>query len=80
MPPSLAADPDFRGRFDREARAISQLSHPHNCTLHDVGDVDGTAFLVMELLEGQTLAERLDKGAPPLDEALKIAIGRCAER
>jgi serine/threonine protein kinase len=47
MPPGLATDPEFRGRFDREARAISQLSHPHICTLYDVGDIDGTAFLVL---------------------------------
>src|SRR6476469_4901664 len=63
MPPDLASDSQFRARFDREARAISQLQHPHICTLHDVGDADGTAFLVMELLQGQTLAERLKRGA-----------------
>src|SRR3954465_9371917 len=74
MPPDLADDRQFRARFDREARAISQLQHPHICTLHDVGEVDGTAFLVMELVQGQTLADRLKKGALPLDEALKIAI------
>jgi Tol biopolymer transport system component len=74
MPPEVAADPQFRARFDREARAISQLQHPHICTLYDVGETDGTAFLVMELLQGQTLAERLKKGALPLDDALKIAI------
>ena len=70
----LAADPQFRERFDREARAISQLTHPHICTLYDVGEHDGTAFLVMELLDGETLAERLQKGALPLAEALTIAI------
>jgi serine/threonine-protein kinase len=74
MPADLATDPQFRARFDREARAISQLQHPHICTLYDVGEVDGTAFLVMELLQGQTLADRLTKGALPLDDALKIAI------
>jgi serine/threonine protein kinase/Tol biopolymer transport system component len=74
MPSDMAADPQFRARFDREARAISQLQHPHICTLYDVGEADGTAFLVMELLQGQTLADRLKKGALPLDEALKIAI------
>src|SRR5215472_4421165 len=56
LPDTLAADPQFRERFDREARAISQLTHPHICTLHDVGQQDGTAFLVMERLEGETLA------------------------
>src|SRR3989440_5405852 len=59
LPPHLAADPQFRERFDREARAISQLNHAHICTLHDIGDDDGTAYLVMELLDGQTLAQRL---------------------
>lgn len=74
MPPDFASDPQFRARFDREARAISQLSHPHICTLHDVGEIDGTAFLVMELLQGQTLAERLKKGALVLSEAMEISI------
>jgi Tol biopolymer transport system component len=74
LPDSLAADPHFQKRFEREARAISRLTHPHICTLYDVGEQDGTAFLVMELLEGETLADRLKKGALPLDQALKIAI------
>jgi serine/threonine protein kinase len=74
LPSEVGADPQFRARFDREARAISQLQHPHICTLYDVGEAGGTAYLVMELLQGQTLADRLTKGALPLDEALKIAI------
>jgi serine/threonine protein kinase len=74
LPETLAADPQFRDRFDREARAISQLTHPHICTLFDVGEQQGTAFLVMELLDGETLADRLTKGALPLDQALTIAI------
>src|SRR6266487_3937851 len=74
LPETLAADPQFRERFDREARAISQLTHPHICTLYDVGEQQGTAYLVMEYLEGETLADRLKKGALPLDEALKNAI------
>jgi eukaryotic-like serine/threonine-protein kinase len=74
LPEALAADPQFRERFDREARAISQLTHPHICTLYDVGEQQGTAFLVMECLEGETLADRLKKGALPLDEPLKVAI------
>ena len=74
LPDSLASDPQFRERFDREARAISQLTHPHICTLYDVGESAGTAFLVMEYLEGETLEQRLKKGVMPLDEALKIAI------
>jgi len=71
---TLASDPQFRERFDREARAISQLTHPHICTLHDVGEHTGTAYLVMEYLEGETLEHRLQKGALPLDQALTIAI------
>src|SRR5262245_4606850 len=74
LPSGLAADPQFRERFDREARAISQLSHPHICTLHDVGDADGTAYLVLEMLDGEPLAARLEKGALPLDQALKIGV------
>src|ERR1700686_3164712 len=74
LPASLAVDPQFRERFDREARAISQLTHPHICTLYDVGEHDGTAFLVMELLDGETLADRLTKGALPMAQALTIAI------
>jgi len=57
----------------REAKAISSLNHPNICTLHDVGSQDGTDFLVMEHLEGETLADRLHRGALPLTEALAIA-------
>ena len=76
---SLSSDPQFRQRFDREARAISQLTHPHVCTLYDIGEQAGTAFLVMEFLEGETLADRLSRGgsekpAVPVDEALRLAI------
>ena len=67
LPSHLAADPQFRERFDREARAISSLDHPHICALYDVGEEHGTVFLVMQYLEGETLAERLKKGALPLD-------------
>jgi Tol biopolymer transport system component len=73
LPPALAGDPEFRARFDREAKSISALNHPHICTLHDVGETDGTAYLVMEHLEGETLAERLKKGALPVDQVLDIA-------
>ena len=72
--PSLAGDAQFRERFDREARAISQLEHPHICALYDVGEQNGTAFLVMQYLEGETLEARLKKGALPLDQALHYAI------
>jgi serine/threonine protein kinase/Tol biopolymer transport system component len=71
---ALATDPEFRERFDREARTISQLDHPHICSLYDVGEHDGTAYLVMQYLEGETLADRLTKGALPLDQALQVAI------
>jgi serine/threonine protein kinase len=71
--PFAAADPEFKARFDREARTISQLNHPNICVLHDVGESGGTSFLVMELLEGETLAERLQKGALLTDDVLRIA-------
>jgi eukaryotic-like serine/threonine-protein kinase len=74
LPDTLAADPQFRDRFDREARAISQLTHPHICTLYGVGEHQGTVFLVMEYLDGETLAYRLAKGALPLHQALQTAI------
>ncbi len=74
LPASLASDPQFRERFDREARTISQLDHPHICALYDVGNQNGTAFLVMQFLEGETLEHRLKKGALPIDQALQYAI------
>jgi len=61
-------------RFQREATAIARLNHPHICTFHDVGNHDGMAYLIMELLEGDTLAERLERGPIPLASALEIAI------
>ena len=73
LPAHLASDAQFRQRFDREARAVGALNHPHICTLHDVGHQDGTDYLVLEFLEGETLAERLAKGALPLDQALRYA-------
>jgi len=74
LPPHLADDQTFRERFDREARAISSLNHPHICTLYDVGHHEGTDFLVMEFLDGESLADRIGKGAVPLPQALTIAI------
>jgi eukaryotic-like serine/threonine-protein kinase len=74
LPAHLSSDPDLRERFDREARAISSLNHPHICILHDVGNQDGTSFLVMEFLEGETLASRLSEGPPPIDQVLRYAI------
>ncbi len=74
LPEHLAQNAEMRQRFEREARAVSSLNHPHICTLHDVGEQDGVHFLVMEHLEGETLAERLLKGALPTEEALRYAI------
>jgi Tol biopolymer transport system component/tRNA A-37 threonylcarbamoyl transferase component Bud32 len=71
---SLAADPEFRARFEREARAISQLSHPNICTLHDVGEAGAVNFLVMEYVEGETLAARLAREEIPLDHAMTYGI------
>jgi eukaryotic-like serine/threonine-protein kinase len=68
-----AADPEFKARFEREAKAISQLNHPNICVLYDVGESAGASFLVMELLEGETLAARLQKGALPTEDVLRIA-------
>ncbi len=70
----IAADPELRQRFEREAKAISSLNHPRICTLHDIGCHDGVDFLVMEYLEGETLAQRLTQGALPLAQALRYAI------
>jgi serine/threonine protein kinase len=70
----LSENPDQRQRFEREARAISSLSHAHICQLFDIGTQDGTDFLVMEFLEGETLADRLRKGPIPIPELLKIGI------
>jgi eukaryotic-like serine/threonine-protein kinase len=72
-----STDPTRRQRFEREARIVSQLNHPHICTLFDVGQQDGTDYLVMEFLEGETLAERMERSHDrplPLNEALVIAI------
>src|SRR5262245_17181787 len=74
LPSHVSSDPVLRERFEREARTIAALNHPHICTLHDVGHQDGIDYLVLEHLEGQTLAERLTKGALPVDRALQIAI------
>ncbi len=68
----LSSDPVRKQRFDREAKTISSLNHPHICVLHDVGHQDGTDYLVMECVEGETLAKRIEKGPLPLDQVLKF--------
>ena len=70
LPPSVALDSDARARFEREARAISQLHHPHICTLYDVGLEGEVAYLVMELIEGETIAQRLTRGSLSIEETL----------
>jgi len=67
----LASDPVRKQRFEREAKTISSLNHPHICVLHDVGHQDGVDYLVMECVEGETLAKRLEKGPLPLEQVLK---------
>jgi serine/threonine protein kinase/tetratricopeptide (TPR) repeat protein len=69
----LADQPELRERLVREARSIASLNHPHICTLHDIGHQDNSDFLVMEYLEGETLAQRLERGPLPLDEVLRYA-------
>jgi Tol biopolymer transport system component len=73
LPAHLAGNTELRQRLEREARAVSSLSHPHICVLHDVGHQDGTDFLVMEYLEGETLAARITRGALPLEQLFTIA-------
>jgi Tol biopolymer transport system component/tRNA A-37 threonylcarbamoyl transferase component Bud32 len=74
LPDHLSTSEEVRQRFEREARTISQLTHPHICALYDVGNQDGLEFLVMELLEGETLADRLARGPLPLDQVLRYGI------
>jgi len=69
--PQFSADPIRKQRFEREAKTISSLNHPHICVLYDVGHQDGTDYLVMECVEGETLAKRLEKGPLPLEQVLK---------
>jgi eukaryotic-like serine/threonine-protein kinase len=77
LPSHLSGNPEAKQRFDREARTISSLNHPNICTLHDVGHQDGTDFLVMEYLEGETLADRLKKGPLSPEPLLRYGIEIC---
>ena len=74
LPAHLSSSPESRQRFEREAKTISQLSHPHICALHDVGREGETEYLVMEYLEGETLADRLLKGPLPLEQTLRYGM------
>jgi eukaryotic-like serine/threonine-protein kinase len=73
LPANLSSDPSLRQRLEREAKAVSKLSHPHICMLHDVGHQDGMDYLVMELVEGETLERRLLRGPLPPDQTLRLA-------
>jgi eukaryotic-like serine/threonine-protein kinase len=74
LAPHVISDPGRRARFSREAQAVSRLTHPHICALHDVGEQDGVQFLVLEYLEGETLANRLLRGPLPMPDAIHIAV------
>ena len=74
LPTTFAGNTEFKERFDREAKAISSLNHPNICTLYDVGHESGVDYLVMEYLEGETLAERLSRGPISYEETLQISI------
>src|SRR5262249_51931737 len=73
LPPSLAADHDRLARFQREAEVLASLNHPHIAGIHGLEERDGVVALVMELVEGEDLSQRIARGAIPLDEALPIA-------
>ena len=72
LPAQFSADAVHKQRFEREAKTISSLNHPHICVLYDVGHQDGVDYLVMECVEGETLAKRLEKGTLPLEQVLKF--------
>ncbi len=77
LPSHLCDSPDLKPRFEREAKAISQLNHPNICTLYDVGHENSTDYIVMEFLEGESLAERLKRGPLPLKEIVGIRMQYC---
>src|SRR5437763_8051746 len=70
----VTTNPELRSRFEREARALSSLSHPHICGLYDIGRENGSDYLVMEYLEGETLGKRLERGALPIRELLRVGV------
>src|SRR5437870_1346187 len=74
LPPHLSSSEEVRQRFEREAKTISSLSHPHICALYDVGNQDGVEYLVMEYLEGETLSDRLLEGPLPAEQTLRFGI------
>ena len=73
LPDGFANDPDRLSRFQREAEVLASLNHPNIAAIHHIEEADGSRFLVLELVEGETLAERIARGPIPVDEALKIA-------
>src|SRR3954463_10957811 len=81
LPRAVTADADARARFDREARTVSALDHPNICTLYDVGEIEGAPFLVMQYLDGRTLADAVRSGPlPPHPPPPPSAPGRCRSR
>src|SRR5437016_2669274 len=72
LPQHLSSNPEVRARFEREARTVSSLNHPHICVLYDIGREGDTDYLVMELIEGETLAERLARGEMPSTDVVKL--------
>src|SRR6266850_5268633 len=77
LPAHLSDRPAAKERFEREAKAVSSLNHPNVCQLYDVGSQDGISYLVMEYLEGETLADRLRRGPLPLEQVLRYGVDVC---
>src|SRR5215831_8023915 len=74
LPANLSSDPSLQQRLEREAKAVSRLSHPNICTLHDIGHQEGVDFLVMELVEGETLGHKLIRGPLSPKQAVRVAV------
>jgi serine/threonine protein kinase len=77
LPAAFAADPDRMARFQREAQLLAALNHPNIAAIYDLQEADVARFLVLELVEGETLADRIARGPVPIDEALQIAKSIC---